>query len=240
MKTKRTLSNISYNTRNFFTAKICDLYNRGIIDWAHWIVHEPDTDEKKQHIHFVLSPSSRIDTKDLEKEFTEFDPNNPKPRRVLTIWHPENSLDDWFLYGMHHPGYLASKGQRRNIKYDLTAFKSTDEDAMRAEINSIDMTKFNRLTFIQDAVECGLPFHVLVQEGYIPIAQRAQYEFQYNALMAQKMANATGRKIDHEEQYEKEQNEVDPSTTLPIRKPKMKHTSGQIDGFDEIDEDIPF
>lgn len=198
MQTIKVISNISYNTDAFFKNKINDLENRGIIDWCYWIRHKADTDETKSHIHLVLKPSRRLDTQKLILEFAEIDPSNAKPLGVTKKWNTTTSISDWLLYAVHDMGYLASKGQIRNYHYDFSAIQSTDEDALRADWNAIDRTKYNRLKFLADAVEKEVPFVCLVQDGLIPIAQRSQYEYQYKELLILKKTKQCARKIGHE------------------------------------------
>lgn len=202
MNTIKTISNISYNTDAFFNKTVNDLVDRGVIDWCYWIRHKADADELKDHIHFVLKPSKRVDTTALRLMFNELDSNNPsKPLSCTSKWNTVNSLDDWLLYAVHDSSYLASKGQMRNYHYDFNSLCATDEDALRADWNVIDRTKFNRLDILMDAVMDNVPFVNLVQNGLIPIAQRAQYQFQYNDLVNLIHGSNSNRKQSHEEVY---------------------------------------
>lgn len=209
MQTIRTISNISYNSLEFFEKKIKDLVLRGIIDWAYWIQHQPDSDEKRVHIHFVVKPAKRVDTSSLRDEFKEFDPLHPdKPLCCTAKWFNTNSMDDWLLYAVHDPAYLTSKGQRRNVLYQYKDLRATDYDALSNDWNAIDRAKYQRLKWLYDAVEGNVPFARLVQDGLIPIAQRQQYEFQYNALLALKREERTNRINSHEEEIELETGEI--------------------------------
>ena len=209
MQTIRTISNIAYNSAPFFQNVIESLVTRGIIDWAYWIHHEPDVDERKPHIHFVLKPSKRLNTQDLAKAFHEFDPTHPdKPLGCTSKWFNTNSLDDWLLYAVHDASYLASKGQVRNLHYQYEDLCATDPDALRYDWNSIDRTKFERLRWLADAVENHIPFAQLVQDGIVPIAQRQQFQFQYEALMKLKLDERSGRIKAHKEELDIETGEI--------------------------------
>ena len=201
MQTIRVISNISYNTLEFFETKINELTARRIIDWAYWVFHLADEDELKDHIHFVLKPSKRLETADLRDFFKEIDPNHDKPRTCTARWQPTNSMDDWLLYAKHDPAYLTSKGQYRRHHYEWKDIKATDEDALQADIACIDMRKYYILEWLEDAARSQTPFFVLVQQGLIPIAQRSQFEFQYNALtkaIENEKQHKSGRKTSHE------------------------------------------
>ena len=201
MQTIRVISNISYNTIEFFESKIAELVSLRRIDWAYWVFHLADEDELKDHIHFVLKPSKRLETADLRDFFKELDPNHDKPRTCTARWQPTNSIDDWLLYAKHDPAYLTSKGQYRRHHYEWKDIKATDEDALQADISCIDMRKYYILEWLEDAARSQTPFYVLVQQGLIPIAQRSQFEFQYNALrraIENEKQGKTGRKTSHE------------------------------------------
>lgn len=202
MNTIRTLSNISYNTPPFFEGVIASLVKNGVIDYAYWILHQPDIDEQKPHIHFVFRPSKRIDTARFREAFFEYESGNTKPLCPTTKFFATNSMDDWLLYAVHDRSYLISKGQKRNISYAFDDIKSTDPDALRFDWNNIDRTKYERLQFLEQAIEEGTPYYRLVQSGLIPIGQRAQYEQQYNAILKYSFDEISHRVRSHEEPTE--------------------------------------
>jgi hypothetical protein len=166
------------------------------------VYHLADEDELKDHIHMVLKPSKRLDTNDLRKFYNEIDPTNPLPRTCTMKWHATNSMDDWLLYAKHDPAYLSSKGQFRRYHYKWDDIQSTDLDSLRQDIAAIDMRKYLILEWLEDAVRNKTPFFILVQQGLIPIAQRSQYEFQYNALqraIENESNGKSGRFEEHEQ-----------------------------------------
>lgn len=205
MKTVRIISNISYNTIEHFQGVIYDLVQRNVIDWAYWILHRAEDDERKDHIHFVLKPSERIDTSKLEKEFIEIDLGHSKPLGVTKVWKYTSSMDDWILYCSHDVGYLASKGQIRKHHYSFDDFGYTDEDAFLEDWHNVNRVAYQRLQALADAVQKKVPFVLLVQQGVVPIAQRSQYEFQYNALLQLMYDHKTGRHEGHEDPLQIEQ-----------------------------------
>lgn len=183
MKTRRVLSNISFNSLEFFETIINGLYLDGIVDWAYWILHFPDKDDKKEHIHFVFQPSKAIDTVDFQLSFLEFPfHGNRKPKKPTSRFQPVLSLDDWLLYCKHDHNYLLSKGLSRTISYDWSDFHSTDFDSLEHDINNIDHLKYGRMSILSNGVDEHVPFADLVQKGFIPINFRSQYEAQYSAL----------------------------------------------------------
>lgn len=201
MKTRKTISNISYNSLAHFREVVTRLVQRGVIEWCYWIFHFAEDDELKNHIHLVLQPSGTLETAQLEKEFLEVDPNNDKPLGLTKKWNPtsgEEGMSNWLLYVLHHSGYLASKGQYRKFHYQVEDLNSTDPDALREDLHKVNYMQFARLQALADAVSEGKPFALLVQEGTVPINLRAQYQQQYNELAKLKWDGLTGRRQSHE------------------------------------------
>lgn len=147
MNTISLISNISFNSPEFFEAKIRALASgeNRLIDWAHWIIHKPEEDEKKSHIHFVLKPSRRIDTNALRQEFLEspalmleakaqkgepITADDMKPLGVLPFDKTKNIVD-WLLYSIHDVRYLLKKGQTRKHHYEKSDVQSTDPDFLQ-------------------------------------------------------------------------------------------------------------
>lgn len=194
MKTRRVLSNISFNTPSYFRKISLDLVADGYFDYIYWICHHADTDDKKDHIHFLFQPSKSLETSSIIEKYLQFDISFPadnslsfvlndyRPLKPTFKFNPVNSLDDWLLYCCHNVDYLSSKGLKRNYYYKWTDFQSTDSDSLIHDINNIDYTKIGRLSFLREGALYDVPFYQLIQDGKIPIQYRAQYEAQYNAL----------------------------------------------------------
>lgn len=149
MNTISVISSVSFNTPQFFEMKIRELTDEKsrILDWCHWIVHKPDTDQTKPHIHFVCKPSYRIDTNALRNAFKEpvtveylaqimehrlLTKDDEKPLGCLPFVKT-TSMSDWLLYGIHDEGYLFKKGQSRNTHYQREDVKSTDPDFLSVQ-----------------------------------------------------------------------------------------------------------
>lgn len=206
MRSRRILSNISFNSLEFFEYIINELYQDGVIDWAYWIQHQGDKDDKKSHIHFCFQPSSTIDTVTFNRKFYEFSFVEPDKRvkRPTVKYMPVTSLDDWLLYCKHDKDYLITKGLERYYFYEWRDFHFTDALAFEHDISNIDRTKYGRLSLLRDGVRDRIPFAELIQQGQLPIAYRAQFEAQYRALqiLDKKRKIAEWEKIDDSEQVE--------------------------------------
>lgn len=182
MNTRRVISNITFNSLDFF-GSVCDsLVSDNIVEWVYWIQHRPDTDDTKIHIHFVLQPSKTISTDSLRKRFLEVDINNSLPIMPLSKWYFTTSIDDWILYCLHDVDYLRFKGLTRNVHYDYSDFHATDLDSFHHDFCNINRSRFGTLSALNNAITSNLPFASLVQNGLVPINLRAQYEAQYRAL----------------------------------------------------------
>lgn len=184
MRSRRILSNISFNSLEFFEYVINDLSSNGFIDWCYWIKHYGDNDDKKDHIHFCFQPSSTIDTSTFNRHFYEFSfvDSDHRAKRPTVKYMPVTSLDDWLLYCKHDRDYLLTKGLERIYFYEWSDFRSTDILAFEHDVSNIDSTKYGRLSILRDGVKSKIPFAELIQQGSLPIAYRAQYEAQYRAL----------------------------------------------------------
>lgn len=166
MQTSKVISTISYNTEGFLSNLLPALVNNGLIDWCHWIKHEAEEDEKKAHYHLILRPSKRLDTNALQTFFMELVPAQ-KPLKCLPFVISK-TIKDWVLYSAHDKAYLIQKGESRKYQYDLSDFKSTDEDLLFEhwrEAHSGDDTKLNLFFKLVDE---GVSFEQIVRMGFIP------------------------------------------------------------------------
>ena len=123
MRTSKSVSTISYNSDEFLTAKIEYWKRIGLIEYAMWIRHQPDEDNKKSHCHVFIKPAQLIQTTTFEIESTEIDPLNPdKPFKMISFRNSKES--DWLLYAIHDKAYLLEKNLERNIYYSFDDVRS--------------------------------------------------------------------------------------------------------------------
>ena len=171
MKTRRLISTVGYNTPGFLASTLSRLYDSGLVEWCHYIRHEPEEDEAKAHWHIVLQPAKAIETRALQREFEELDLENPgKPLGVLPFRFSSN-LDDWLLYAIHDAGFLAAKGQVRKFHYDRDAVQSTCPDLLAEQWHEVNLAKYGLGERLQEAVNLRLPWEAVVSSGLIPPAQ---------------------------------------------------------------------
>lgn len=180
MKTRRLVSTISYNTENGLAAILERLKASEVIDWAHWVHHDPEEDEKKDHFHVIMSPSRTLDTVGLQKEFLEVDTTCLKPLGVLPF--QVSRFDDWFLYGIHDIGYLASKGQSRKHHYTLQDVRSTCEEFLHDQAKQVNNFKYRTFATLQEFASDRKPWTDVLLSGVVPVPQWRYWQEVYFAM----------------------------------------------------------
>lgn len=116
MRTSKPISTISYNTIDFLVDTLQRLKYMRIISYYEFIVHLPDKDDKKQHIHLYIEPNKVLDTETFSNYFIESVSDNDKPLKCI---HWQNSkFGDWYWYSLHDKDYLKAKMLERNCFYN--------------------------------------------------------------------------------------------------------------------------
>jgi len=182
MKTSKPFSTVSFNSPVFLTKKLMEFEKkRKILFWC-YIIHDPEEDEKKRHIHVFCVPNGKVDTDQFIDELEEIDPNNKIPLKSL----PCNSskFDDFYLYNLHDSNYLASKGQSRKLHYKKEDFAVSSEEQFSEMIHHVDYSKLNgaKVSMIKGYVEKKIPFYALVASGVVPIQQIKGWEMTYKLI----------------------------------------------------------
>jgi hypothetical protein len=195
MQTTKLISTISYNTPSFLKGKLFTLVNQGIIEYAHWIWHKPETDETKEHAHLVLKPNRRLDTMALGKEFLELVPGEDKPRVVLPF--KSSKMKDWILYAVHDKCYLLRKNQNRAITYQKTDLHTTEYDLLEEDWRDAHEGEDGRIKQVIEAARSGVSFRQLVEMGVIPINQLFQLREVYQDFFVDALER--GGRDGHEE-----------------------------------------
>lgn len=186
MRTSKPISTISYNTADFLKAKLENWKSQGLIEFAMWIRHDPEEDEKKAHFHVFIRPARLIQTMDLEKESMELDPENiDKPFKMIGFRVSKES--DWLLYAIHDPTYLQEKGLEREHVYGLDDVQSTDCDTLNDIIRHMSDDRKGRLEYrLIQLAQLGLPWDAVVASGMIPLRHIAGARIMYESLMWQR------------------------------------------------------
>lgn len=176
MRTSKTLSCISYNSKEFLLAVLTSLVNDGILSDYWGCFHEADVDSKKAHCHVTIVPNRTIDTEVLFPMFNELVVGENLPRKLICKDARRGglevckSLGDNYLYNKHDSCYLASKHLERNVRDygEESMFFSSEEFKELL----IDAARQVQDTLIPPAAQCyqalldGFDSFQLMMEGY--------------------------------------------------------------------------
>lgn len=152
MNTRKEISTIGYQSRDFLYSKLTELYYNHTISDFMFIWHEPEEDEKKGHWHIWIQPNTQIDSMDLQEFLTEFNPEDPtKPFKCINFHYSQS--DDWIPYSLHDREYLTIKHESRKYHYNKDDIVYCDEDtfdylyyhAFHASKWSEDCVIFNKI-----------------------------------------------------------------------------------------------
>lgn len=203
MKTSKPISTISYNSPEFLRNKIEEWKSKGLIEYGMWIKHMPDEDNKKIHYHVFLKPAKLIQTMDLESESREIpmvEYSNIQPDGATTdisidaeeikplkmIGFRMSKEDDWILYGIHDPTYLAEKGMTRNIHYSFNDIECTCQETLHDMITHLIDNRKGRLEVrIFDLIEKGFSWRDILTTGIVPMKQMHNAFMFYKAITYQ-------------------------------------------------------
>lgn len=174
-QTTKLISSISYNTPDFLKGKLYDLVRQGILEYAYWIFHNPEEDEKKSHAHFVVKPNRRLDTSALRNMFVEPIKGEEKPRVVLPF-RPTLRISDWILYNAHDSAYLIRKGETRKIHYEQKDFLATDLDLFDEDWRDCHRANDSKIPILKELADKQVPWVDVVAMGFLPVNQLFQYK----------------------------------------------------------------
>lgn len=129
MKTSKVISTVSYNSKEFLTNFLTELFNNGNIQFWCAIYHLGEWDEDKQrddknHFHVYIEPNERIDTTQLQKMSCEFIEGYTKPLKCMDFRLSE--LDDWVWYELHDEAYLRTKFETKQYHYSREDFFTSE------------------------------------------------------------------------------------------------------------------
>lgn len=126
MNTSRTISTISYNSKEFLDYVLKDLIRTHIISDYMYVYHYKEEDESKDHIHLYLKPNKKLDTMSLQDRFKEVDPFKDKPLGCIDF--RTSKSEDWIPYVLHDAGYLRFKHESRKYHYSKDDMVVNDQD----------------------------------------------------------------------------------------------------------------
>ena len=184
MRTTKPISTVSFNTDEYLELKLRELQKAKIISFWAFIHHLPEDDEggKKHHCHVYMEPSKMLQTDDVKEHFWEYDPENPnKPLGCISF--RASKFDDWYLYAIHDPAYLARKGMSRKYHYKHEDVKSSDPDDLLYRVRMINRVAVSPYSAMQEAIQNGLTWQEYFSRGTVPIPQIRQFEAAWYMLL---------------------------------------------------------
>lgn len=178
MQTQKPISTISYNTLPFLKMVLDRLIKTHTIDFYAYINHLGEIDQfgerEKDHTHLFIIPNKRINTADLDVEFIEPVSDN-KPLKCIT-WQT-SKIDDWILYVLHDPDYLATKFETRELKYNYTDLVGSDEEDLRRKFrHAYQSSGYARSRNLYQYAKSGGTLRDLLSIGAIPVNQVGAYQ----------------------------------------------------------------
>lgn len=181
MKTQKKLSTITYNTEKFLVNKLNELLENGIIVAWFYINHQAENDTKKDHIHLLIEPATRIDTVQLQRVFVE--PCLAFPNSPLGCMPFQTTKDfaDWYLYTLHDIDYLKEKGLAKAFHYKKEEFKTSNDDYFNSLISNINFNALKPKSQIKELICQGWTWtQILFNTNIVPIQQMKAYKDYYD------------------------------------------------------------
>ena len=182
MTTTKTISTISFNTKQFVEEKLKSLYEMKVIRFYCYIQHKAEEDTKKDHFHIFLEPNGKIDLTQLQEQFEEIEEIGKEPLKCLPF-NITKDFGDWYLYSKHDKDYLIEKSLNKRYYYKEEDFNASDTDYLDYKKSQINFNITNKKLLIKKAIEKGLSFNqILTQSNIIPINQINAYKSLYQAI----------------------------------------------------------
>lgn len=180
MRTAKPISTVSFNTREYLKETLDGLIANGVLTWYAFIPHDAEDDDagNKDHFHVYAEPSKTLQTDDLRSEFKEFDPEKPDKPKCTLIWK-SSKFQDWYMYALHDPTYLASKGLRKKYFYKIGDMVTSEEDELLDRVANFPVSPTQRML---EEIQRGTPFEQFVAMGCVPVRQIMQYRLMWNTL----------------------------------------------------------
>lgn len=175
MNTRKEISTISYNTESFLRDRLEQLLQDHKISDFMYIKHHHEDDELKDHIHLWLKPNTQLDTMSIQDFMREFDPDNPT-RPLKCIDFRSSQSDDWILYNLHDPEYLASKGESRRYQYFKEDICVSDQDTFEFNYyHAYHCSKWaDQKRQLTDLFEFDKNKADLIRQGRVPLQMASQ------------------------------------------------------------------
>lgn len=168
MRTSNPTSTINYTSRRFLIDTLESLRKAKIISFWFFVHHLPEDDQKSEHDHVYIEPAKMVQTEDLRDNFREFDPEHPDTPLSVQPFRL-SKFADAYLYDIHDPDYLASKGMTRKHHYSRSQVETSDPDYLDEQISRIDRSSFDKYSDMRKSIKEGKTFDEYLATHYVPL-----------------------------------------------------------------------
>lgn len=192
-------STISYNSEDFLIRKLTELFDAGRVDDFRAIHHDGEGGDK-DHFHVFIVPSRRMDTTALRSDFNEIDLEHPeKPLGVMPF--RKSSPDDWLMYAIHDPAYLASHSRsdeaQHKIQYSLEDIYTPFPEQLERDFRRAVALRRTDNQIVVELLNKGLRVvDIITQEDLNPLKVNAIYHAWKEALDAEVRASYQRARLD--------------------------------------------
>lgn len=192
-------STISYNSEDFLIRKLTELFDAGRIDDFRAIHHVGEGGDK-DHFHVFIMPSRRMDTTALRSDFNEIDLEHPdRPLGVMPF--RKSSSNDWLMYAIHDPAYLASHAHSdeasHKIQYSLDDIHTPFREQLERDFRSAVALRRTDSQVVIDALNKGLSVvEIMYQEDINPMKVTAIFHAWREARDAEIRASYQRSRLD--------------------------------------------
>lgn len=255
MLTMVSFAGVTWCTLGEFGVVIRNLMELGYIKFCACILHKPEDDQEKEHIHWWLVPNGKVNTDEIITLMTVYDSENDyfKEKDTSDIFLPttleekkgivpqihsmqngniNSKFSDWYRYCLHDRTYLFAHGrQTRRYHYDMGDFQVTSVTEFRELINSMPLDYSTVQMKVAALIEQGWTWQQLVKSsGFIDFQHIHQWHEFYLAMLSNE-TNRSGVWI------EPEKNEIETKQSPQLEAPSNsesnnKEDDGQLSIFD--------
>ena len=189
MRLSKPCSFISYNSKSFLIMKLKQFKKDGLIEFWCFIRHEAEKEftgdecSGKPHFHVYIIPAKLIQTEDLRKLLEEPDPTSDKPLGAMPF--RKSDWTNWYLYSLHDPDYLLSKGLIKEYHYEIGDFVTSDDDYLKVLVSEIDCGKISPYRTMEKYIVMGVSFVDYMIANGIDIRYTHQYEKAWKNMATQ-------------------------------------------------------
>ena len=179
MKSKRIVSFISWNTKEFLDRVLKDFVQEQLIYMYIYIFHYHEEDENYDHFHVIIFPCCGLDYNDIIARFIEPQPHGIPPLGIShkPFYESKDGELHWILYVLHDPDYLKSRYKEvKKYQYKQEELVSNDIRTLKQLVlDAYHKTDFSKDKVINNMINEGISPSELIKNGYVSIKDSCSY-----------------------------------------------------------------